>query len=460
MILHQELPYINPQEIFNLVSNSHGTIWLSSSMLHDHYGRYSFIVINPLAVYTGDKIAIALAKWEELFKNNVQVYDSELPPFAGGLVGYFSYDLSRELEPTVLSMFDAEVMSDVPNYHLGLYNQVIAFDHYKQKCHLLVAYVSGYDVNYLHQLQRLKDLYSNANLRANEATKTDSINSSICQLKSRLVSNFTQTQYIDSIKRAIDYIEAGDIFEVNLTQCYTADVANDYPHASLFAKLLEINSAPFAAYLNLGDLVILSASPERFLSIRQGIIEARPIKGTIKRDSDYEKDQILKNQLLESKKDKAENVMIVDLMRNDLSKICMPLSIKVSQLCEVESFTNVHHLVSVITGRLRPDKSIFDIIPAAFPGGSITGAPKIRAMQIIEELEKCARGVYCGSIGYFGFNGNVDLSIAIRTIVKNHNKLSFAVGGAVTLSSNPQAEYEESLLKGQKLMETLIDFSN
>ena len=199
----------------------------------------------------------------------------------------------------------------------------------------------------------------------------------------------------------------------------------------------------------------MSASPERFISINNRRIETRPIKGTCKRSSYPEEDKRLAEDLSQSSKDRAENIMIVDLMRNDLGKICRPSTIKVSQLCGVESFTNVHHLVSVIEGELSLDSSILDIIPACFPGGSITGAPKIRAMQVIEELEGNNRGIYCGSIGYFGFNGNVDLSIAIRTLVSDGDTLSFQVGGAITLDSDPEAEYNETLVKGQKLIEAI-----
>jgi para-aminobenzoate synthetase component 1 len=507
-MFNYELPYIEPQKIFEVVAESYGTIWLSSGMLHNHYGRYSFIVINPLKIYTGEQISVAIAMWDELFKHNVQRCDSsnhesdnydrednyefnnpELPPFTGGLVGYFSYDLNKELEPNLYatsSPHNVIDIVDIPNYQLGLYNQVIAFDHYKQKCYLMVAEVDDYNLNYATQLQELLQIYNTANISTHIHTNINNDNNNNdthtyvddTLPKLTLTSNFTQTQYINVVEQAIDYIKNGDIFEINLAQRYIAQINNythDYPCAALFSKLSQINPAPFAAYLNFGDLVILSASPERFLSVKNREIEARPIKGTIRRhglnQKDYRddcnqnednknKDNILKEQLLNSTKDRAENIMIVDLMRNDLSKICTPSSIYVSQLCEVESFTNVHHLVSVINGVLKPDISIFDIIPAAFPGGSITGAPKIRAMQIIGELEGVPRGVYCGSVGYFGFNGNVDLSIAIRTIVKNKNELSFSVGGAVTLASNPQAEYEESLLKGQKLMEAIIGEGN
>lgn len=465
MLLYQEQPYLEPQKVFDFVCDFQGSILLHSSMLHTHYGRFSFIVINPVEVYTEDNINIAIEKWKNLFKSNVQNCDLDFVPFTGGLVGFLSYELHKELEPSVTKNSKKSLNiskienSDIPNYLFGLYNQIIAFDHYQQKCYLIVAKIKNYNLNYNLQLQNLLKIY-------NKATILTSAQSSIitrCDKKStkldRLKSNFTKSEYTQIVDKAIKYITEGDIFEVNLSQCYSTNFNVNYSCKSLYSRLSKINSAPFTAYLNCGDLRILSASPERFLSVRKGVVEARPIKGTINRSLVAHEDANLKKKLLNSQKDVAENIMIVDLMRSDLSKICTPDSVNVSQLCEVESFTNVHHLVSVINGKLKANKTIFDIISAVFPSGSITGAPKIRAMQIIEELERLPRGVYCGSIGYFGFNGNVDLSVAIRTIVQKGNKISFGVGGAVTLNSDSIGEYNESVLKGQKLMEALLDSS-
>lgn len=285
----------------------------------------------------------------------------------------------QELEPSV----NIPIMDDVAMYHFGLYNQIIAFDYYEKKCYLIVATVNNHILDYNTQLQNLVNLYH----RAASQTNTVNCNKPIKPYPPilRLTSNFTQDQYLEAAKLAVKYIANGDIFEVNLAQCYTAelDPCYDYSCQELFTQLMKNNPSPFAAYLNLGNIVILSASPERFLSIRQGAVESRPIKGTIKRSQNHKYDDQLKQKLLNSDKDQAENVMIVDLMRSDLSKVCLPMSINVPQLCCVESFTNLHHLVSVVTGVLRPDKSIFDAILATFPGGSITGAPKFEQCKLL-----------------------------------------------------------------------------
>ncbi|MBY0378837.1 MAG: aminodeoxychorismate synthase component I, partial [Burkholderiales bacterium] len=381
--------------------------------------------------------------WNELFASQVINQDHEYDnlPFIGGLVGFFSYDLGKQLE------FIAK-NSDriIPDYIFGLYNQSFVFDLINKYVYIIVISLNNFEYDYKAQLSVLERIYENANSDCQ-------INTMNYLPKIIVTPNFTQEQYVDIVERGIKYISDGDIFEVNLAQCFKAVVNKDYPCELLYHKLRQTNIAPFSAYLNFGSLCIMSASPERFLSIKNRQVEARPIKGTIKRSLDPDEDLQLAIQLSISDKDRAENIMIVDLMRNDLSKICKKETVIVSQLCGVESYTNIHHLVSVINGELKDDTSIFTIIPSCFPGGSITGAPKIRAMQIIDELEPENRGVYCGSIGYFSFNGNVDLSIAIRTIIKNGTDLRYYAGGAITLDSEPIKEYNETLLKAYKLQE-------
>ena len=442
MLKHKILPYINPEQIFNLVAKCPGSIFLDSSLVHSHYGRYSYILVNPQQEFianSGSLIQDDLVTWNNILKQYKSEINKELPSFTGGLCGYLSYDLSKQIEhiPSIREKV-------VPDYMLGLYNQVFAFDHIKEQCFIMVSSCDGADTEAI--LDSLLNLY-------NQATNTLVVNEALLSVK--LKSNCTQAHYIEKVDIAKEYIRNGDIFEVNLSQCFSARLQPDYPIYQLYNKLHSINQSPFGAYLNLGAVKVLSASPERFLSIKDRHIETRPIKGTTSRSSNPILDKQLIESLQHSAKDRAENIMIVDLMRNDLSKICTPSSVRVSSLCEIESLNNLHHLVSVIEGDLECDRSVLDIIPACFPGGSITGAPKIRAMQIIEELEDSSRGIYCGCIGYFGFNGNVDLSIAIRTIVVNNNILSFNVGGAVTLDSDSLNEYNETLLKAQKLIEAI-----
>jgi para-aminobenzoate synthetase component 1 len=277
--------------------------------------------------------------------------------------------------------------------------------------------------------------------------------------KENITSNFSQQSYCAAVAKMQQYILSGDIFEVNLSQCFKCDIA-DLDVYRLYQRLRYFNPAPFAAYTNLANIHLLSSSPERFLRLSGSKVEARPIKGTINRSSDINTDYQNIQQLLNSEKDKAENTMIVDLMRNDLSKVALPHSVIVEKLCGLESYANVHHLVSVITATLAPQVSAIELLKNTFPGGSITGAPKIRAMQIIAEIEPHTRGPYCGSMGYIGFNGEMDLSILIRTIIYQNGKVTFHGGGAVTLNSEPLHEYQESMAKVATLFQALVACCN
>jgi para-aminobenzoate synthetase component I len=258
------------------------------------------------------------------------------------------------------------------------------------------------------------------------------------------------------VHRVIDYIDAGDVFQVNVSQCFNTKFPGNYSSMAVYEKLRQLNPAPFSAYLNFPSVTLLSSSPERFLQLSARYIETRPIKGTRKRVAGPIADQLMVNDLLTSEKDRAENIMIVDLLRNDISKVCDDYSVKVTKLCGIESYPTVHHLVSVITGQLKPEHDALDLLKATFPGGSITGAPKVRAMAIIAELEGTQRGPYCGSIGYIGFNGDMDTSITIRTFVIKGDEIYFQAGGGIVADSVPTAEYHEALTKAAALITTLV----
>jgi para-aminobenzoate synthetase component I len=270
-----------------------------------------------------------------------------------------------------------------------------------------------------------------------------------------LTSNFTADAYRAVVQRAIDYIHAGDIFQVNLSQRLLSPAKGD--SLSLYLRLRHCNPAPFAGWFDLGETQIVSASPERFLRVQNGRVEARPIKGTRRRTARAEADLFAGEELLQSEKDRAENIMIVDLLRNDLSRVCEPDSVRVTQLCALETYQFVQHLVSAVEGTLSPGRTAIDLVRAAFPGGSITGAPKIRAMEIIAELEPTARGAYCGSLGYFGFDGSADWSILIRTITASRGWWQFPVGGGIVAQSSPEREYEETWHKAEGLLRALSD---
>jgi para-aminobenzoate synthetase component 1 len=269
-----------------------------------------------------------------------------------------------------------------------------------------------------------------------------------------LRSTFSAEGYRAAVARAREYILAGDVFEVNLSQRLSLPFAG--PPADLYRRLRAANPAPFAAYVGGRAAAVLSASPERFVRVSGSTVETRPIKGTTARGYTPEHDFALGDDLHVSEKDRAENVMIVDLLRNDLSRVAVDRSVRVPGLWDVERHPTVHHLVSTVTARLRPGLGPVDVLRAAFPGGSITGAPKVRAMEIIHELEPVRRGVYCGSIGYIGFDGSADLSIAIRTVTLARGTAHFSVGGAVVADSDPESEYRETLLKAAGLLRAFV----
>ena len=255
------------------------------------------------------------------------------------------------------------------------------------------------------------------------------------------------------VERTRRYIADGDIFQANLTQALRAKLPAGFDPLVLYTQLRTANPAPFGALIVAPDRLVASTSPEGFLSLRDGEVETRPIKGTQRRSADPAEDRRLGEELLESEKDRAENIMIVDLMRNDLSRVCLPGTVEVPVLCGLETYASVHHLVSVVRGRLKPGLDALHLIAACFPGGSITGAPKIRAMQIIHELEPEPRGVYCGSIMHLGFDGSLVSNIAIRTLVVEDDVASVRAGGGITLLSEPQAEYAEALVKAERMLQ-------
>jgi para-aminobenzoate synthetase component 1 len=271
-----------------------------------------------------------------------------------------------------------------------------------------------------------------------------------------LRSSFTHEAYLDAVARVREYILAGDIFQANLSQRLEATLRKD--PWTLYTDLRALNPAPFAAYLDFDSIVVASASPERFLSLTpDGVVETRPIKGTRPRGTGPEHDAFLSRSLADSEKDRAENLMIVDLLRNDISRVSIPSSVRVAELFALEHYSTVHHLVSTVTGQLAPGRDAVDLLAAAFPGGSITGAPKVRAMEIIAELEPSRRGVYCGAIGYLSFTGALDTSIVIRTYVVLGDRVYFSVGGGIVADSDPEQEWRETLDKARALIEGLAE---
>jgi para-aminobenzoate synthetase component 1 len=355
-------------------------------------------------------------------------------PFAGGAVGYFGYDLGRRLE-RIPSIASADIA--MPDLAIGLYDWAVVVDHTVRRTWLVG---NGRDP---YTFERWPELV------ARLSTELPPEPPSFRVLRAPK-PNLDRAEYAAAFRAVQEHIRRGDCYQVNLTQRFEAEAEGDAWHAYL--RLRAINPAPFAAYLDLPDGKIVCSSPERFLRLRDGHVETKPIKGTRPRSNDPARDRALADELRTSAKDRAENVMIVDLLRNDLGKCCVPGSVHASKLFDVESFASVHQLVSTVEGRLAPGKHALDLVAACFPGGSITGAPKVAAMKIIEELEPQRRSVYCGSIGYIGFDGNMDLNIAIRTLVQKGSRVYTWAGGGVVADSNVDAEYQESLDKAAAML--------
>lgn len=374
-----------------------------------------------------------------LMKTMKSVENTQLP-FSGGIIGYWSYELCGLLEP--LRSVSHKSLSNLPLMYTGLFWWALITDHHEKKSSLFFHM----DINQKIKKTVLESLH----------TKCISPKASF-----RVSKPFSSEINIDQYKQAFDkiqeYILAGDCYEVNLTQKFTANYEGDSWQAYL--HLREINPAPFSVFLSYPHMNILSHSPERFLQVKERSVETNPIKGTIKRGKTREEDKINAKLLQCSYKDRTENIMIVDLLRNDLGKVCKAGSVQVPKLFSLESYANVHHLVSTIKGILADDIDIFQLMAHVFPGGSITGAPKVRAMEIIKELEASARSIYCGSVGYASCNQRMDTNIAIRTVVDTGKQLHCWGGGAIVADSLWEQEYEELITKIENLMVALNHYS-
>jgi para-aminobenzoate synthetase component I len=411
-----------------------------SAQRHEHLGRYSFLAIDPrrsLVVREGKAFLDGKAMTEEPFPllhsflaKAARKMISGLPPFQGGWAGYISYDYGRQLEPHAKIPAFAPICPDMV-FHL--FETVIAVDHLQER-----AWIIGDDRSEISELEIL------LSRRAQD-------------VGARVVSEFnpvvTKAQHEANVRRTVDYILAGDIFQANITQVFEAKAQDSFDVFAAYQQLREKNPAPFAALMDYDEVKIISSSPERLIRYDGVVAEARPIKGTRRRDGDASKDAALIAELMASRKDRAENVMIVDLLRNDLSIVSKPGTVKVPVLCGLETYANVHHLVSVVQGELYDNVTAVGLVKAVFPGGSITGAPKVRAMEIIAELEKAPRGVYCGAMGYFGFNGTCDFNIGIRTVQVADGVMRVQGGGGITARSDAGEEYQESLTKVARLRE-------
>ncbi len=443
------LPYHpDSAECFEAIADEPWAVFLDSGRPRSTMGRFDILAARPYVTLVTrggmteirecDRTALSPADPFELLRRYL-VADGRPTalPFAGGAIGYFGYDLARRIEQLPSHARDVEALPDMA---VGIYDWAVVVDHAERASWLVGA---GRDERTDSRWDELLALFS----ETPRATVRPPFQVGLVNC------NFTLDSYRQAFSRVQHYIRAGDCYQVNLAQRFTAEVSGD--HWLGYQTLRRLNPAPYAAYLNFPGVRILSSSPERFLEVKQGQVETRPIKGTRPRAAAPEADSALARELRDSSKDRAENLMIVDLLRNDLGKVCKAGSIAVPKLFEVESFATVHHLVSTVTGRLDEGIDAVGLLHAAFPGGSITGAPKIRAMEIIEELEPNRRGVYCGAIGWLGFNGDMDTNIAIRTMVSSEHSLRFWAGGGLVADSRADDEYQECFDKASAMLKMM-----
>jgi para-aminobenzoate synthetase component I len=442
-----------------------------------HLGRYSFVSADPLLVVrskgsltevveggrTRRAEGDALGVVREVLRDWAAHALPDLPPFQGGAAGYIGYDYGAILERVPPTRQDDLAVPDVV---LGLYDWVLAWDHGRREAWLISTGLGlGGAPSESRARARAAAVRERLSRGGQVGPRPNSIGARgavapsypVTALETApegLRSTFTHRGYLDAVARVREYIVAGDIFQANLSQRLQAPL-REAPF-DLYRRLRRLNPAPFAAYFDCGDLTVLSASPERFLRLDdRGAVETRPIKGTRPRGLGPMHDAALGRALAESEKDRAENVMIVDLLRNDLSRVCRAGSVRVPELFALEHHPTVHHLVSTVVGELAPGADAMDLVRATFPGGSITGAPKVRAMEIIAELEPTRRGVYCGSVGYLSRSGAMDTSIVIRTFVRVGEDIYFQAGGGIVADSDPELEYRETLDKARGLIAAL-----
>lgn len=436
----QPLPaWREPSDLFDAYAAQPHCVWLDSAVTDN--ARYSILAADPFQVIrttgpqaqivTGNSVITRAGNPFDILQTELARFRHDTPdgqPFpVGAAIGYFGYDLKNQVERLPSPAPDD---LGLPESWFGFYDHMLVFDHRAQRVFEITGLVTDRD--------RIASV------------PTISAPASVTRA---LRSNMSRADYCRAVERVRAYIAGGDVYQVNLAQRFEGTVEAAAP--DLYRALRHVNPAPYGAYLDIGAAQVLSSSPECFLRLTGRHAVTRPIKGTRRRSGDPDRDRQLGDELLRSPKDNAELVMITDLERNDLGRVCAFGSVRVSDLVRVESYATVLHLVSTVEGQLRPGVSHVHAVRACFPGGSITGAPKIRAMEIIDELEPHARGVYCGAIGFLGFNEVSHLNIAIRTLVYRRGDVTFHAGGGIVIDSDPAAEYDETMAKAQGIIHAI-----
>lgn len=445
------MPYIKPEQAFSAFAGKAFSFFFDQNDQQSTLNHFSILVFDPvetLVTYENQTLWRKGVLQKEIFENPFNLLASRLAaweitldhnlktnfPFTGGAAGFFGYGLAHHLEQLPSTPKDD---LGCPDMAIGIYDQALVFNLNQKSCSYCVYAPTL--IKAQEKADQVLKLLNNIDLSTNKVMQESSPD---------WLPDKPRPEFESNISRVIEYIHAGDIFQANLALRITAKVPDYYNAYHHYCSLRLTNPAPYSAYLNFEDFQILSSSPELFLSCKSKNVLTKPIKGTLSNIYPAQ-------QLLESEKDRAENIMIVDLMRNDLSKVCLDDTIEVPELCIIETYRGLHHMVSTITGTLREDMNSIDLLKACFPGGSVTGAPKIRAMEIIDQLESYKRGPYCGSIGFINFDGDMTTSIAIRTLIHKNNQLYLNAGSGIVADSIPTIEYDEMMLKASKLQESL-----
>jgi anthranilate/para-aminobenzoate synthase component I len=483
--VYVEIPYNEPYSVYESLGCSVNSILLESVKGHYKIACYSFIAFEPYLIFKvkdgemsiGSKVkgqgskfkeTVSLRPPMERLKELVTAYPQkpipELPPFMGGAIGLLSYDFVRYIEDIPKNAVDD---LHIPDAHFLMVDKVIAFDHQQKKAWLIVSpgaqhtelgYRDIRDIDWNSAYDEAVEwLKATGNRLKVKGERQEDISKPFAFSPSPLTSlnyEMSKEHYMDIVRRAKEYIAAGDIFQANLSQRISAEIVDKNPW-EIYRVLRKVNPSPFAAYADFGDYQIVSSSPERLIRVKDGIIETRPIAGTRPRGRDFKEDERMRAELLLNEKERAEHIMLIDLERNDIGRVSRYGSVAVDELMITEDYSHVIHIVSNVRGILEKGKTCFDVIKAAFPGGTITGVPKVRCMEIIDELEPVTRGPYTGSLGYIGFSGNMDLNIIIRTFVIKDGFAYVQAGAGIVADSDPEREYYETLKKAEALIKTL-----
>ncbi|MBZ0155710.1 MAG: anthranilate synthase component I family protein [Alphaproteobacteria bacterium] len=475
-----EIPYGDPCGIYEALVRSGGST-RNSMLLESVKGpfkiaRYSFILFDPYLLLrakegevtihstAGDRHSVSyrppLDRLRELVEAYPQRPSPELPPFQGGAAGLISYDFVRYIEDIPKKALDD---LRIPDIHFMMADRVIAFDHKEKRSWIIVSPGArdtqlGYrdigQIDFNRAYDEAREILRATERRIADQKAAEPAPSAPRPPSTLLRYEMTKERYMDIVRRAKEYIAAGDIFQANLSQRISSPIGGREPW-EIYKALRDINPSPFAAYADFGEYQIVSSSPERLVKVTDGTIETRPIAGTRPRGKDGSEDEVMRSELLLHPKERAEHIMLIDLERNDIGRVSEYGSVTVDELMITEDYSHVIHIVSNVKGILQKGKTSFDVIRATFPGGTITGVPKVRCMEIIDELEPVVRGPYTGSLGYVGFSGNMDLNIIIRTFTIKDGIAYVQAGAGIVADSDPEKEYYETLKKAEALVRTL-----